>query len=812
MSKRTRFWSGTNALILLCAGIGIVVLVNLLAGRVYVRADLTAQGVHTLSDASKQAVRALDDLEVRVYISKKLPAEVSRWGRTIPLQGVERQFLDKLSEYESAAEGRMTLVRVEEDIERKAEAANLQLFSADEARVQEGGRLEFTRYALGASFSFRNVSEVLPLAIEPEHYEFEITRILVRLKDKYEEGRLMADILGAGDEAFNAVKECNEAVAKYTTATPEAGGDRGAGTNPLIAGAEKAQQQISDLQAHRGDIQKACGKIDGAVATATAKLRGRNQDLDQLIANIAQYMRYYEQFDQTAGAGDPAQVQQAFRVAVALGQLFSNIDGAYQTLKSAPGRKTIGFFCGHDEFCPFPSDKPIIDEQIAGLMAQKNPLAKHFVEQAGAIEQQVNRINQQINQGLFRARGFEVQRVPKGEKISDDIDALVVFAPTKPLDQRDMFELDQFLLSGRPVIVLLKHFDVTLQNLNPETENLDLTSYATTESNVDQWLSNYGVVARKELVMEPRANGSVTVMNVEKRGRIALQSQRNYVYPLLPTFTDLNREHVLSKGLTHLTLPYVSPVEVTPELRKRPNVEIVELVRSSPNAVVMAQNIEILPPKLLDQISRQAPSGTTPVALFVKGNFDSQFSKAKLEDLPVKAREAGSDPLQAALATPEAPKAAAGDEPKKDDTPREFRRNGQGRLLVIGSNLGLEALSSAGVFDGFNVASLGEANLEVLKDLKKYAVRLQNWQLRIGQIGETIQETLQFLFNVFDWAVQKDALVEIRSKGSARRPLVAVSEGQQTALALGAVVALPLLFIGFGVGRFIVRERTRRRR
>src|SRR5690606_18279225 len=142
-------------------------------------------------------VAALDDLEVRVYISPDLPETVrDPSGQEIVLRGVAQKLRDKLEEYRSYSDGKMTLTWVTDDVVEQARKANLQIFSGEEATARDN-RLEFKQYALGASFHYKNVKAELPLAFYPEFYEFEITRILLRLKDKAEHSLLMKDVLAA---------------------------------------------------------------------------------------------------------------------------------------------------------------------------------------------------------------------------------------------------------------------------------------------------------------------------------------------------------------------------------------------------------------------------------------------------------------------------------------------------------------------------------------------------------------------------------------------------------------------------------------
>ena len=773
MDKKTRIRTGTNAALTLLLIMGIIVLLNVLSQQGFGRLDLTENGVYTLSEASREAVAGLEDLEVHVYISKTLPEEVELGqGSKLSLRGLEQQFIDKLEEYRSYSEGHMSLLRVEEDIERKAENAKLPLFSADEAKL-DGNRLEFTRYAFGATFSYKNVTEVFPLALNPAHYEREITKILLRLKEKYEQGLLMADILEQGAELFDAVEACNTALKKVTS-------DEGPEGEALALGAgDPVQKMIARLTMQMPDLQAACDPIADKLGAAETTLRGRNPDLDRLLDSVQQFTEFYGQMLASFGAADTQ--QQALQIAGLLDQLFAGIDSDHDLLVNSPGRRTIGFLCGHQEFCPFASGEPIVRPELAQIMGQQNPFVGRFVQQVQQIEERIDGINESIRDGLFTRQGFLLEKIDPETPIPADVNALVIYGPRKPFSDRTMYELDQFILSGRPVVILTNRYDIAVRNLDNEGEQT-VTRLETTESNVYDLLAHYGVKVSKDLVLEPERNAPLVLTELVRQGQIVWQSQRPFPYPLLPTISTLNQEQALVRGLASLTMPYASPLDAS--AAEAAGVHVDWLARSSDKAVAKHENLPLLPPQTLASLQTEQPSGPHDVALILTGELTSYFAGKEI------------------------PATKDGEE-KKDDPSLTRRDQGTARLLVIGSSLGLEGLDAGRVFEGFDMSQLTGGGFDFIQDARKYVTRFQNWQERIQQLGDALQDTVAFLPNVLDWAVQNEALVSIRSKGSIQRPIVQVSEGAQRAIRYAGVLLAPLLFLGFGVVRWQIRRRRR---
>jgi ABC-type uncharacterized transport system involved in gliding motility auxiliary subunit len=306
-------------------------------------------------------------------------------------------------------------------------------------------------------------------------------------------------------------------------------------------------------------------------------------------------------------------------------------------------------------------------------------------------------------------------------------------------------------------------------------------------TNLGAFLANCGVQPNADIVVEKKDFENITIVQLQKQGQYTLQSQREFPFPLLPTFSDLDRSHVLVRRLASLTMPYASSLAATDAARSDPNLEVTPLVRSSSDGIATRDDLALSPPQLQRQLPALASNGPHATALVLKGTFTSAF-----KGQPAPPRGDAADDGR--------------DAPKPADRP--FRESGHGRLLVIGSSLGLENLSSERVFEGFTMAQLTSGTADFFLKMKDYVANFQNWQLRLSQLAPVIQANLDFVFNALDWGVQNEALVDIRTKGYVKRPIATLAPAWQTTLTLGLVVGLPLLFAAFGV----IRSATRRRK
>jgi ABC-type uncharacterized transport system involved in gliding motility auxiliary subunit len=779
-----------NALIVLLASLGILVVLNVLFVVLFGRVDLTAARINTLSEASRQAVKDLDDFEVRVFVSADLPEQLDMGGgRPLDLRGVRTRFLDKLDEYRSYSDGGMRVTLVSDNITEAAKKAKLHLFSGKKAEVEKGV-LKFSEYVVGATFHYKNVMEAYPLAIHPEYYEYEITKILTRLKEKAEKSVAMKDQLEAGRALFEAVEACHKEV---TGALKKEGEEEKAGVAALFASQQDSDEKLARLQARAEGISKACDGVGEKLSPAQA-LAAKNEFLGALVDDADRFRQIYEALKQSLGAGDEEGQARAVKAARAIDEYFADLDKDHDELKNAPGKRSVGVLCGYGAFCPFPAERPIIQAEIGQLLGQKNPMVGQFIDQAKRIEEYVNRIAEQINKGVFRDRGIEIKRVKGGEPIPADVEALVIFGPTQPIPEKDWYRVDQFLVSGHSVVVFARNFDATVYGLNDEQEMRD-THVTGQPSNLADWLKGYGVVLHKDLVLDARNSDRIVITQIERQGQFQLQRQKELAYPAFPVASgeDLAQGNVLVRNLPTLTLPFVSSVAADPEAVKAGQVEYTELIRSSADAAALSTGLEIDPARLYQNAATFQSNGPHPLALLATGTFQSAF-KGK--------------PVPAGVEKKEEKDQARGEFVKE-----ERRDQGQGRLLVIGTNFGLDGLNAEDVFQGFDLSKLtGGGGMEFLTDLRTYAKRFQNWQIGLGQKTSFLEASLGFIENVFDWAIQKDALVAIRTKFYDHRPLMRLAKdpdaahAYERALTYGTIVGVPVLFVLYGLLRWRLRR------
>ena len=263
MNQRKRL-SASNATGFVLLVIGAVVAVNLIGTRLFGRLDLTENKVYTLSNASKEIVRALPDyLNVKAYISKDLPPELANTSRYVR---------DLMDDYKTYSKGKLHFEAFDPESDKKIEdeatACKVQKLQIQVMRSQ---KFEVGTYWLGLCFQYQGKDDAIPEIGQVEGLEYEISSIIKRMTQKK---RKVAFTTGHGEQdltqGFTFLKHVVDQEFDSTTVNPSttAIGDD---VDALVVGGPK--QAFDDKGRHEIDsfLMKGRGVIfllDGMALSA----------------------------------------------------------------------------------------------------------------------------------------------------------------------------------------------------------------------------------------------------------------------------------------------------------------------------------------------------------------------------------------------------------------------------------------------------------------------------------------------------------------------------------------------------------------
>lgn len=279
--------------------------------------------------------------------------------------------------------------------------------------------------------------------------------------------------------------------------------------------------------------------------------------------------------------------QEAIPIVQNLGGLEYDITRTLRTLTTTAEKKTIGFLTGHGE------PDLLRPPQQGGA----NPLRS-------ILEENYNVANVDMSQ--------------KAE-IPENISALVVFAPMQEVSARHQFEVDQFLMAGKPVAFFLpSHMaDQRSNQLNPLPHNLG------------GLLEHYGVKLSQQLVLDRRQNGRTQVPI--RQGRMVFQALVNY--PLHPAVSTFDPDSSIVRQVDAMVLPLQQALSLTDAAKARTDLTARALITSSEFSSVkpVGQLPPLDPQALTDETQAEGEvKGPFPVAYTLEGTFRSQWAEQPL--------------------------------------------------------------------------------------------------------------------------------------------------------------------------------------
>jgi gliding-associated putative ABC transporter substrate-binding component GldG len=185
--------------------LGIIILLNIIAVRLFTRIDLTQGKIFTLSDASKNLVKSLDDkFLVKAYFTSDLPA---------PYNNNKRDLQDKLDEYRAYARGNFQYEFIDpaknQDIEQEAMRSGIQQV---QVQVLKDDKLQVQKAYMGLVFLFSDKKEVVSVIQSTENLEYEISSAMKKMTSK--EMKKVAFLSGHGEPNLQQMSKLQGSLSK----------------------------------------------------------------------------------------------------------------------------------------------------------------------------------------------------------------------------------------------------------------------------------------------------------------------------------------------------------------------------------------------------------------------------------------------------------------------------------------------------------------------------------------------------------------------------------------------------------------------
>ena len=341
---------------------------------------------------------------------------------------------------------------------------------------------------------------------------------------------------------------------------------------------------------------------------------------------------------------------------------------------------------------------------------------------AGQDELDLNSELSSLQQALTRQYQVRKIELEEGKTIPTDVSVLIVMGPKKKFSEWGKYAIDQFLMRGGKLALLLNQIEVDLQQGVAGKQDLGL----------DELLQSYGVKINDDLVIDLQCN---RIGITQRQGTLVYQNVVNY--PFFPVASSFDKNSLIVKDLGTVSFYFASSLNTSLALSE--NLHFEPIVWSSKNSGVLVAPFDVNPYKKFAK--EDFNKNGLILAATLQGSFKSFFSDKERPYI-----ESGVNPPESTLSS-----------------------SPQTRLVVV-----------------------GDADLVTDQNIKG-------------------TDNLVFFLNMVDWLSQDEALIAIRSKQVTSRPLKEISAGAKKLVKYGNTFGLPFLVIVFGVVRWQIRKRVRRK-
>lgn len=222
----------------------------------------------------------------------------------------------------------------------------------------------------------------------------------------------------------------------------------------------------------------------------------------------------------------------------------------------------------------------------------------------------------QLRQQIYKLYNFSEIEI-SSESLKDK-DGLLIIAPKANFDEKELFYLDQYILSGKPVAFLMDRYDINLQTFWAYKIN----------SNIFDLLSHYGVDFDEGMIADYQCQ------RVSITSRQMFFVMTNIVdYPYMPIITKLHKTHPLVKNTKQIVMPFVSSIKIKSNLV---DITPTVLMETSKNSFIKKDVFSINPLSVDFRMPKDAQRGPFIVAVELKGRFKSfyddedKFNKLKI--------------------------------------------------------------------------------------------------------------------------------------------------------------------------------------
>ena len=708
----------------------VIVLVNVAGITLFFRSDLTADKIYSISKASQAVVGSLPEpLTIKVFFTKDLPA---------PYNNTERYLQDLLQEYAiyadkffnyrfynvSAEEGEVT-----DSARENQKLANNYGIHPIQIQVVEKDEVKFQRAYMGLVMIYGDLIETIPTITSTEGLEYNLTTTIQKMNNKV--GALLS--LPQKIDIKLYLSSSLEAVAPHM------------GVRDLANIPDEIQAVVKKLN------HKLYNKLQYQFINPAG-----DQDLETLARQYNVMTLSWPELGKgkvPAGKG-------------AIGLVMQYADKSLTVpLLQVIRLPLIGTQYRLTDMEQMEDDINSNIERLIDINERIGYLADHgTLDLNGAAPNIPGRPRTQESATNFRAlisQNYTIKDVKlKDEGIPQGLNCLVIAGPTEKFTDYELFQIDQFLMQGKNLALVLDRFNEVTPAGQQGMNFGQQTVYVPLDTGLEKLLEHYGVRVQQSYVMDENC------YRQEMPAQYGGGERKIYYAPLIKN-RNINQDLDFMRNIKVLVALKISPLELISERITQNKLKTYRLFASSDKSWQMRGRINlnpmfIKPPASSDEMQ------SYPLAYLIEGEFPSYFAG---KPMPVKEVDDKAESEKKDSEQKQSSEAAA----KKPDIDLS-RIERKGQFLTVGKPGKIFLMASADMLKNNVLDAEGRGSNAVL-----------------------IQNVIDFLNGREDIAV-------MRGKQQLFNPLEETQSGVKTFVKTFNIAGLPIVVVLFGLGVWFRRH------
>ncbi len=570
--KRNLQKSRMDHLITYLIVIGIIFLLNIVCLRFFVKLDLTREQVFSLSNPSKAMIKKLSEpMTVKVFFTPDLPA---------PYNSYERYLKDILAEYK--LNSRNNNFRYEfVDMSRNPDEPSEYGISPVQIRVVDKDQFQSKKAFVGMVFLHANMVERIQQITTVDGLEYRITSIIRKMINKIDwlsalKTNIQVVLIASSDIPLQEIPHLNDTIKeKFDSLNSKMMGkleyryydpvrDKEGEELAKKYGFQKISwKSIADEQGN--SIPSGSGYV-GLLIKYEDKYKIINLLSEGLLGNY-----YLENLD----------------------SLEDTMQGAVDNLIRVNPK--VGYLYGDGE--PEPWDYGRVTGQDSG----------------DAVSRFADFINQDYE--------FETVSLKDG-KIPDDLSALLIVEPRLPMTEYEFYQIDQFIMSGKPVAF----FTPGLFYPQPDAQSTgEVPKGYKSLAGIDKLLEYYGIRINDNLILD-KVSYKQQMSQDMGGGELAI-----HFAPIIEQ-ENISKNNIITKKIKGMLVVKASSLDPVEDTIKSNNLIFTPLIKTSKESWEAGPGVSLHPYFLQPSIDTKYSQYT--LAATLEGRFKSYFEGKEIPSAP----------------------------------------------------------------------------------------------------------------------------------------------------------------------------------